>query len=69
VNEELSLAAAFAIPVLLRVIPPPGLHDLPVDFVQVREVFVEGRIRQLCVPFRKGESETAAAMDSAVLTR
>src|ERR1035438_7490411 len=51
VDQELGLASTFTIHILYRVIPPLGLHNLPIDFVEIGKVLVKRRVCQLCVAF------------------
>src|SRR5687767_15157612 len=55
VNQELSLASPLSIHILHRVIPPVGLHDLPIDLVEIGEVLEKSRVCQLRVAFSKSE--------------
>jgi len=53
VNEELGLMPSFAVRVFIGVVPVLGLHDLPIDLIQIIQTVKEVGIGNLRVSFIK----------------
>jgi len=53
VNEELGLMPSFAVRVFIGVVPVLGLHDLPIDLIQIIQTVKEVGISNLRVSFIK----------------
>ncbi len=52
-NEELGLMPSFAVRVFIGVVPVLGLHDLPIDLIQIIQTVKEVGIGNLRVSFIK----------------